>query len=48
MHVSAELAGRHGGAIRLLPTPAGGRGCTVVVELPAVANGSRLLEQVAV
>lgn len=48
LHVSAELASRHGGAIRLVPTPAGGRGCTVVVELPAVAARSRLPEQVTV
>jgi two-component system OmpR family sensor kinase len=48
LHVSAELAGRHGGAIRLVPTPGGGPGCTVVVELPAAATGSQRLEQVTV
>ncbi|MGH8917607.1 MAG: sensor histidine kinase, partial [Actinomycetes bacterium] len=48
LHVSAELAGRHGGKVHLVATPAGGRGCTVVVDLPAAAAGSRLLAQVAV
>ncbi|MDQ3763845.1 MAG: ATP-binding protein [Actinomycetota bacterium] len=48
LHVSAELASRHGGAICLEPTPAGGRGCTVVVQLPAAAAGSWPLEQVGV
>ncbi|MGH3900743.1 MAG: ATP-binding protein [Pseudonocardiaceae bacterium] len=47
LHVSAELAGRHGGAIRLVPTPAGGRGWTVVVELPAAVAGLSLPERVA-
>ncbi len=47
LHVSAELASRHGGAIRLVPTPVDGRGCTVVVELPTAVTGSRLLEKVA-
>jgi two-component system OmpR family sensor kinase len=46
--VSAELVNRHGGAIRLLPTPVGGRGCTVVVQLPEAADDRCLLEQVAV
>ncbi|MGH3924842.1 MAG: sensor histidine kinase, partial [Pseudonocardiaceae bacterium] len=45
LHVSAELASRHGGVIRLMPAPADGRGCTVVVELPSAIAGSRLLEK---
>jgi len=48
LHVSTELVSRHGGAIRLVPTPVVGRGCTVVVELPAAATGSRLPERVTV
>lgn len=48
LHVSAELASHYGGVIRLVPTPAGSRGCTVVVELPAAAADWCLLEHVAV
>jgi two-component system OmpR family sensor kinase len=46
LHVSAELVSRHGGVIRLVPAPAGRRGCTVVVELPAAT--AVLLDKVAV
>jgi hypothetical protein len=48
LHVSAELTRRYGGELYLVPAEDAGRGCTVVVELPAATVDHRLLEKVAV
>ncbi len=46
LSVSADLLGRYGGHIRLVPTITGGGGCTALVELPAATT--RSLDTVAV
>lgn len=41
LSISAQLVHRYHGALHLLPAPVGGRGCTVVVELPDASASSR-------